>query len=49
MEHRGKNYTIVQGVERDTWKWTVELDEKNGQIWRGQNARVGRNQCRLGD
>jgi hypothetical protein len=28
MEHRGKNYTIVQGVERDTWKWTVELDEK---------------------
>jgi hypothetical protein len=28
MEYRGKNYTIVQGVEADTWKWAVQLDEK---------------------
>ena len=28
MEYRGKNYTTVQGVEPDTWKWAVQLDEK---------------------
>jgi hypothetical protein len=34
MEYRGKPITIVQGVEQDTWKWTVRLDEgttKSGQ------------------
>jgi hypothetical protein len=28
MEYRGKQYTIVQGVEQDSWRWTVHLDEK---------------------
>jgi len=28
MEYRGKQYTIVQGLGRDSWKWTVHLDEK---------------------
>jgi hypothetical protein len=48
MEYRGKNYTIVQGVEPDTWKWAVQLDENRSNL-RGQNAGVGRNQCGLGD
>ena len=25
MEHRGIEYTVVQGVERGTWCWTVSL------------------------
>jgi hypothetical protein len=28
MEYRGKQYTIVQGVEPGSWRWTVHLDEK---------------------
>jgi hypothetical protein len=28
MEYRGKRYTIVQGIEPDSWRWTVHLDEK---------------------
>jgi hypothetical protein len=28
MEYRGKNFTIVQGIGPDSWKWTVRLDEK---------------------
>jgi hypothetical protein len=28
MEYRGKQYTIVQGVGPNFWKWTVHLDEK---------------------
>jgi hypothetical protein len=28
MEYRGKNYTIVQGIEPNVWKWKVQLDEK---------------------
>jgi hypothetical protein len=28
MEYRGKTYTIVQGVEPNSWKWRVQLDEK---------------------
>jgi hypothetical protein len=28
MEYRGKTYTIVQGIESNSWKWTVRLDEK---------------------
>jgi hypothetical protein len=27
MEYRGKRYTVVQGIERASWKWTVYLDE----------------------
>ena len=29
MEYRGKHYTIVHGVGPDSWKWKVQLDEKN--------------------
>jgi hypothetical protein len=25
MEYRGLEYTIVQGIDRDTWRWTVWL------------------------
>src|SRR5437763_489602 len=28
MEYRGKHYTIVQGIRRGSWKWTVELHER---------------------
>jgi hypothetical protein len=28
MEYRGKTYKLVQGIEPDSWKWTVQLDEK---------------------
>jgi hypothetical protein len=27
MHYRGKRYFVVQGIESDNWKWTVELDE----------------------
>jgi hypothetical protein len=27
MEYRGKRFTIVQGIEPNTWKWTADLDE----------------------
>lgn len=26
--YRGKQYTIVQGTEANSWRWTVRLDEK---------------------
>ena len=29
MEYRGKHYTIVHGVGPNSWKWKVQLDEKN--------------------
>ncbi len=28
MEYRGKQYTIVQGIGPNSWKWKVHLDEK---------------------
>ena len=28
MEYRGKHYTIVQGIDRNSWKWKVHLDER---------------------
>lgn len=28
MEYRGKRISIVQGVEPNSYKWTVHLDEK---------------------
>jgi hypothetical protein len=27
MKYRGKQYIVVQGIEPDCWKWTVDLDE----------------------
>jgi hypothetical protein len=35
MDHRGIEYTIVQGIGRDTWRWTVSLGNnisKSGQV-----------------
>jgi hypothetical protein len=28
MEYRGKSYTVAQGIGPDSWKWTVQLDER---------------------
>jgi hypothetical protein len=28
MEYRGKQYSIVQGGDPESWRWTVHLDEK---------------------
>jgi hypothetical protein len=25
MEHRGIEYKVVQGIERDTWKWSASV------------------------
>jgi hypothetical protein len=27
MEYRGVQYTVVQGIERGTWRWSVSLGE----------------------
>ena len=27
MEYRGVEYTVVQGIERGIWKWSVSLGE----------------------
>jgi hypothetical protein len=27
MQYRGRHYIVVQGIEPDSWKWTVDLDE----------------------
>jgi hypothetical protein len=26
MEYRGKQYTVLQGLEPGSWKWSVQLD-----------------------
>jgi hypothetical protein len=34
MEYRGIDYSVVQGIERGVWKWSVNLDKshiKSGQ------------------
>ena len=28
MQYRGKHYIVVQGIEPNSWKWTVDLDEQ---------------------
>ena len=28
MQYRGKHYIVVQGIEPDSGKWTVDLDEQ---------------------
>jgi len=28
MEYRGKQYTVVQGIDPRVWKWIVHSDEK---------------------
>jgi hypothetical protein len=27
MEHRGVEYTVVQGIERDVWKWSALVSD----------------------
>ena len=29
MQYRGKHYIVVQGIEPDSWKWTVDPDEQS--------------------
>jgi hypothetical protein len=29
MEYRGIEYSVVQGIERGVWKWSVNLDKSN--------------------
>jgi hypothetical protein len=33
MEYRGTEYTVVQGIERGVWKWSVSVE---GMIVAGQ-------------
>ena len=43
MEYRGKRYTVVQGTEPASWKWTVYLDEhtvKSGSAPTRETARA---------
>lgn len=28
MQYRGKHYIVTQGIESNSWKWTVDLDER---------------------
>jgi hypothetical protein len=28
MQYRGKHCVVVPGIEPDSWKWTVDLDEQ---------------------
>jgi hypothetical protein len=28
MQYRGRHYIVVQGIEPDSWRWTVDLDEQ---------------------
>jgi hypothetical protein len=41
MEYRGKHYIVVQGIEPDSWKWTVELDERAFKSGESQNPGHG--------
>jgi hypothetical protein len=28
MQYRSKHYIVTQGIEPNSWKWTVDLDER---------------------
>jgi hypothetical protein len=28
MEYRGRSFTILQAIGPNSWRWTVQLDEK---------------------
>jgi hypothetical protein len=43
MEYRGKQYTIVQGIGPDSWKWTVQLDEKTVESGEATSRAAARN------
>ncbi len=43
MEYRGKQYTIVQGIGPDSWKWTVHLDEKTVESGEATSRAAARN------
>jgi hypothetical protein len=43
MEYRGKTYTVIQGIGPNSWKWTVQLDErtvKSGDARTRESART---------
>ena len=42
MEYRGKQ-TIVQGIGPDSWKWTVQLDEKTVESGEATSRAAARN------
>jgi hypothetical protein len=29
MEHQGIEYTVVQGIERGVWKWSVSVEGRS--------------------
>ena len=31
MVYKGIEFNIIQGIERDVWKWTVRANGKSGQ------------------
>jgi hypothetical protein len=43
MEYRGKQYTIVQGIGPDSWKWRVQLDEKTVESGEATSRAAARN------
>jgi hypothetical protein len=39
MEYRGVEYTVVQGIERGVWKWSVSLGDPAGpSSWKSVSA-----------
>ena len=43
MEYRGKTFTIAQGIEPHSWKWTVHLDEKTVKSGESPSQEAARN------
>jgi hypothetical protein len=43
MDYRGKTYTIVQGIEPNSWKWRVQLDEKTSPSGEAPTRAAARN------
>ena len=47
MEYRGKTYSIVQGVDPGTWKWTVQLDEQTAKSGEAKSLAAARTEVIL--
>jgi hypothetical protein len=43
MDYRGKHYTIVQGSGPDSWKWTVQLDDRTVKSGEAKSRAAARN------
>jgi hypothetical protein len=43
MEYRGKTYRIAQGIEPNSWKWAVHLDEKTVKSGESPSREAARN------